>query len=283
MCTSFAVYGQNNPVYGMNFDSEDIELKLNIFNYADRDVFYFSAFMDKNYVDVAGINSNGLFICTQLAEYSLDFQPCSNGNNVSVFDVVEEALRVGDKVSDFLDILNNRKAFYSVKNPSFPNLGLHTIIADQYGDAVILEEGSKANVITKINGNFIVMTNFPNGDFDNQKFDEVHGLGADRYIKAYKDIDNQINNFGVKEAFEVLRKVSQDITSPAPTICTIVFDPLKLEAYICCKTYDLISFDKKWKVAIKEKTIQSLSGLKNDSMVFPTEGVSCAQLYQFYE
>lgn len=273
MCTSFAVYSHNNPIYGMNFDSEDIDLKFNIYNYAERDVFYYSALMDNKYIDVAGINSNGLFICTQLAEYSPDFQPCSNGDNVCVFDVVEESLRTGDKVSDFLNILNNRKAYYSVSNPSFPNLGLHTIIADQYGDAVILEEGV-TNVISKTNSNFIVMTNFPNSNFRNHKCEEVHGLGADRYITAYKDIENQISNFGIKEAFDVLRKVKQDATSQTPTICSIVFEPIKLEAYICFK-----SFDKKWKVLIKEKIIQSLNGLnKNDSIVFPTEGITAKQI-----
>lgn len=280
MCTSFAVYNQNNPIYGMNFDSDDIDLKLNIYNYADRDVFYFSGLMDNNYIDIAGINSNGLFICTQLLEYSPNFQPSSNGNNVCVFDVIEESLRVGDKVSDFLDILNNRNAFYSVKNPFFPNMGLHTIVADKYGDAVILEEGINTNIISKIDGKFIVMTNFPNGNFENQKFDEVCGCGADRYIKAYKDIDDKINNFGINDAFDVLRKTSQDTTSQAPTICSIVFEPLKLEAYICLKN----DFDKKWKVSIKEKTIHSLNGLNNnDSIIFTTEGVIVKQLYQFYE
>jgi penicillin V acylase-like amidase (Ntn superfamily) len=174
MCTSFAVYSQNNPIYGMNFDSDDIDLKLNIYNYADSDVFYFSGLMDKIYRDIAGINSNGLFICTQALEHSPNFQPCSNGNNVFVFDVIEESLRVGGKVSDFLDILNNRNAFFST-NPLFPNMGLHTIIADKYGDAVILEEGIHTNVISKIDGKFIAMTNFPNGNFENKKFDEVYG------------------------------------------------------------------------------------------------------------
>ncbi len=283
MCTSFAVYGQNNPVYGMNFDSADIDLKLNIYNYADnyavRDVFYFSALMNNKYVDVAGINSNGLFICTQLVEYSPDFIPCSDENKVSVFDIVEESLRVGDKVADFLAILNNRKAFYSVKNPSFPDLGLHTIVADKYGEAIILEEGKDNNVITRIDGSFIVMTNFPNGNFINHKFDEVHGLGADRYIKAYKEIDDQINSFGIKEALDVLRKAREDVTSDTPTICSISFDPVKLEACISFK-----DFDEKWKVSIKEKTIRSLNGLNNnDSIVFPAEGVIAKQLYQLYE
>lgn len=275
MCTSFAVYSQNNPIYGMNYDpSEDIDLKLNIYDYADSNVFYFSALMDHIYRDIAGMNSKGLFLCTQAQEYSPNFQPCSHENHVLVFDVIEKSLRVGEKVSDFLDILNDRHAFYTT-NPQFPNMGLHTIIADKYGDAVILEEGINTNVISKIDGKSIVMTNFPNGNFENQKFDEVYGCGADRYIKAYKNINDKMNNFGINDAFDVLRKTSQDTTT-----CSIVFEPLKLEAYICFK----IDFDKKWKVSIKEKTIQSLNGFNNNTpIIFTTEGVSVKQLYKFYE
>lgn len=280
MCISFAVYSQNNPIYGMNFDSGDMDLKLNIYNYADREVFFFSGLMDKTYRDIAGINSDGLFVCSQALEYSLGFQPYSNGNKVCVFDVVEETLRVGDKVSDFSDVLNNRNAFYSVKNPYFSNMGLHTVIADKYGDAVILEEGINNNVISKMDGRFIVMTNFPNSKFENQKFDEVYGCGADRYIKAYKDIDDRIDCFGIDDAFEVLRRASQAPNSQAPTICSIVFDPLKAEIYICFN----IDFDKRWKVSIKEKAIHSLNGFNNNNpIVFPTEGIITKQLYQLYE
>lgn len=155
----------------MNFDSHDIDLKLNIYNHGDSAAFYFSVLMDKTYRDVAGINSNGLFICTQALEHSPNFQPCSNENNAYAFDVIEKSLKAENKVSDFLDILNNRNVFFST-NPLFPNMGLHTLIADKYGDAVILEEGINTNVLSKIDGKFIVMTNFPNGSFENQKFDE---------------------------------------------------------------------------------------------------------------
>ena len=258
----------------MNFDSDDIELKLKINKYADGDVFYFSGLMDNTFTDIAGINSNGLFICTQALEYSPNFQPCSTDNKVYAFDVVEESLRVGGKVSDFLDILNNRNAFYS-RNPFYPNMGLHTMIANKYGDAIILEEGINTNEISKIDGKFIVMTNFPNGNFKNQKFDEVYGCGADRYINAYTKINDNINNYGINDAFDVLKNTRQDTT-----ICSIVFEPLKLEAYICFK----IDFDKKWKVSIKEKTIHSLNGFNNNNpIIFTTEGVSTKQLYKFYE
>ncbi|MFV0399884.1 MAG: choloylglycine hydrolase [Oscillospiraceae bacterium] len=274
MCTSFAVYGQNNPIYGMNFDAEEIDLKLKINDYADRYVFCFSGLMGEAYVDIAGINSDGLFICSQALEYSPNFQPSSDEKDIFAFDVFEEALRERDSLPGFFDALNNRSVFFP-SNPLFPNMGVHAIIADQHGDAAILEEGTRTNVISKINGAFIVMTNFPNGDFEKQKFDEVCGCGADRYINAYINIKDNMNDFGVNEAFDVLKKTRQDIT-----ICSIVFDPSNFEAYICFN----IDFGKRWKISLKEKRMYSLSGLNdNRSMLITAEGVHTRELYKFYE
>lgn len=59
MCTSFAVYGQEKTIYGMNFDTNDIDLKLKVNTYHDRNVFYFSALLDDRYRDIAGFNSEG--------------------------------------------------------------------------------------------------------------------------------------------------------------------------------------------------------------------------------
>ncbi|WP_238882636.1 hypothetical protein [Clostridium sp. YIM B02551] len=50
-------------------------------------------------------------------------------------------------------------------------MGLHAIIADKYGDAVIHQEGISTNVIRKIVGKFIVKINFPNGNFDKPLYD----------------------------------------------------------------------------------------------------------------
>lgn len=274
MCTSFAVYGQSNPIYGMNFDADDTDLKLNMIDDAVSTTFYFSVFMEQAYRDIAGMNSNGLFICTQALEYGPDFKPGSHDNKVYAFDVIGESLKAGANVSDFFDILNNRNVFYST-NPLFPEMGCHTIIADQYGDAVILEEGLDENVISKIDRPFMVMTNFPNGNFKDRKYDEVCGCGADRYIKAHEIINDKIGSFGVYDAFDVLRKTSQDIT-----ICSIVLDPLKSEAYVCFK----MDFDKIWKVLLKEKTICSLNGLNDNQPVsVAAEGIIAKQLYKFYE
>jgi hypothetical protein len=279
MCTSFAVYSQEKIIYGLNFDAGEIDLKLRINSYDGKNIFYFSGLIDNIYRNIAGVNSDGLFIYTQALEYSPGFKPSCGGNDWFAFDIFDEALKKTKKASEFFEILNNRVIVFP-SNPLFPDFGLHTIIADKYGDAFILEEGIDTNIISKINNDFIIMTNFPNGDFQETNYDKIYGCGADRYICAHEYICNNIHSFGINEAFEVLKRTSQDTTSQSPTLCSIVFEPLKNEAYISLK----IDFDKKWKISIIEKTIQSLDGfLSNNKIQFTHEEILVKDLINLYK
>lgn len=274
MCTSFAVYGQEKIIYGMNFDSNDIDLKLKINSYNDKNIFNFSGLIENKYLDLAGVNSDGLFIYTQALEYSKGFKPSCSKNDVFAFVIFDESIKKINKASEFFEVLNNRIIVFP-NNPLFPGYGLHTLIADKYGDAFVLEEGIDTNIISKITKNFIIMTNFPNGAFQEQNYDKVYGCGADRYICAHEYISNNINSFGINEAFEVLRRTSQEIT-----LCSIVFEPLKNEAYISLKT----DFEKKWKISISEKTIQSLDGfLSNNKIQFTNGEIFVKDLISLYK
>ena len=262
MCTSFAVYGQQKTIYGMNFDTEDIDLKLKLYRYDDKNIFYLSGLMNNQYRDVAGFNSEGIFLWSQAVDYGPDFQSTCDANDWFAFDIFDEALKKTKKASEFFEILNKRVISYP-RNPLFPHLGLHTMIADKTGDAFILEEGTDTNIISRIHNNFIVMTNFPNGKFQEADYKEVHGIGADRYICTYEYIDNHIHNFGVNEAFEVLSKTSQE-----NTLCTIVYEPLKNEIYLSFKK----DHSKKWKISVVEKTIESLDGFLSGNKIHFTNG-----------
>ena len=216
MCTSFAVYHQEKAVYGMNFDTDDIDLKLKISSYNDMNLFYFSALLENKYRDIA-----------------------------------------------------------YPRNPLFPALGLHTMIADKTGDAFILEEGNGTNIISPVRNDFIVMTNFPNGKFEETKYNEVYGLGADRYICAYEYIRNNIHSFGINEAFEILNKTSQK-----NTLCTIVYEPIKNEIYISFKK----DLSKKWKISVTDKTIQSMDGfLSNNKIQLTNDEVLVNDLISLYK
>ena len=274
MCTSFAVYGQEKTIYGMNFDTDDIDLKLKINSYNDKNIFNFSALIENKYIDIAGVNSDGLFICTQAVKYSPGFKSSCNENDWFAFDIFDEALKKTRKTSEFFEIPNKRVISYP-RNPLYPDLGLHTIIADKTGDAFILEEGNNTNIVSPIHNDFIIMTNFPNGDFKEANYNKVYGIGADRYICAHEYIHNNIHSFGINEAFEVLKRTSQEIT-----MCSIVFEPLKNEAYISFK----IDFEKKWKISISEKTIQSLDGfLSNNKIQFTNGEIFVKDLINLYK
>lgn len=274
MCTSFAVYGQEKTIYGMNFDTDEIDLKLKVSCYNDKNIFYFSGLLDNIYRDIAGVNSDGLFICTQAVKYSSDFKSSYNENDWFAFDIFDEALKKTKKASEFFEILNKRVISYP-RNPLFPDLGLHTIIADKSGDAFILEEGNDTNIVSSIHDDFIIMTNFPNGDFKEENYNKVSGIGADRYICAHEYIHDNIHNFGINEAFEVLSKTSQE-----DTLCSIVYEPLKNEIYISFKK----DLSKKWKISIMEKTIQSLDGfLSNNKIKFTNEEIFVKDLISLYK
>ncbi|MDW2798568.1 choloylglycine hydrolase [Clostridium boliviensis] len=274
MCTSFAVYSKEKAIYGMNFDTDDIDLKLKVYSYNDINLFYFSSLMDNKYRDIAGFNSEGLFICTQAVEYSPGFKSNCDENDWFAFDSFDEALKKTRKASEFFEILNKRVLSYP-RNPLFPDLGLHTIIADKTGDAFILEEGNETNIVTPIHKDFIIMTNFPNGDFKEVKYNKVYGIGADRYICAHEYIDNNIHSFGINEAFEVLSKTSQE-----NTLCSIVYEPIKNEIYISFKK----DLSKKWKISITDKTIQSLDGfLSNNIIEITNEEICVNDLISLYK
>ena len=274
MCTSFAVYSLEKAIYGMNFDAAEIDLKLKVNSYNDMNLFYFSGLLDNKYRDIAGFNSEGLFICTQAVEYGPGFKSSCNENDWFAFDIFDEALKKTRKTSEFFEILNKRVISYP-RNPLFPDLGLHTIIADKTGDAFILEEGNDTNIVSPNHNDFIIMTNFPNGYFKEANYNKVYGIGADRYICAHESIHNNIHSYGIKEAFEVLSKTSQE-----NTLCSIVYEPLKNEIYISFKK----DLSKKWKISIIEKTIQSLDGfLNNNKIQFTNEEIFVKDLISLYK
>ncbi len=110
-------------------------------------LFYFSGLADNKYRDIAGFNSEGLFICTQAVGYSPDFKSSCDENDWFAFDI------------------SNKRVISYPRNPLFPDLGLHTIIADKTGNALILEEENDTNIVSPIHNDFIIMTNFSKWGF----------------------------------------------------------------------------------------------------------------------
>jgi hypothetical protein len=187
MCTSFAVYF-DQPMYGMNFDFADVELKWRMASdegrQAYRSVFYLCFELDGAFTEVAGVNDRGLFGAGQILVADFEIVPHSQDVLVSPYQVFVGALRKGCRVDDVLDLIGDRRLAYTSDAKG------HQLYADRFGSAIVVEPGRAGNEIGRSEVGFVVMTNFAIGCFDphwqarGQEAAEWSGLGADRYRTA---------------------------------------------------------------------------------------------------
>ena len=139
---------------------------------------------------------------------------------------------------------------------------------------MVIESGESGNVVTASDGPFMVMTNFPNGDFRGVDYREVHGDGAGRYQSAYATIEKRFDNFDVDDALDVLRQTAQS-TGSFPTLYSLVFDPTAREIYIAVER----DFDHIWRASLDERTIESFQGFDEPiSLPIGPEGVLASTL-----
>jgi hypothetical protein len=246
-CTSFAVYGKN-PVYGMNFDFSDVELRFSIRSVEDRKIFLLDAQMESNFVSICGMNNDGLFANLQMLFPEVELKSSPGENELFTWQVFGESLYqfvTGEEVEKYIE---NNKIIQG-------GMTLHSLFADKNGNAFVLEAGDNNNQITKMSGCFIVMTNFPICDFRGMDFKKVEGSGAGRYKTAFRHILDNIEEFDFSDAMKTL-ELTKLKTKNFLTQCSMVFDPENAEVFL---TLDG-DFDRIWKVSINIGMIETYSG-----------------------
>ena len=218
VCTSFASYFNNYPIYEMNFDYAETELKLSIDTYEGNSFFVMAFKIGESFINTIGMNSKGLFISLQmLPEDNSDIKQ-SSPNNFPAILLLNEVLKKSDSVDDILKILD-KKRFVILRKPKG-----HALVADKTGSSVIIEEGNDENEITVKNNKFIVMTNFRNSDFVDKNYDEVKGFGAERYIKAFEMLNREYSSFDIYDGFNILKDTSV-CNSNFQTLFSAIFCP----------------------------------------------------------
>jgi hypothetical protein len=245
-CTSFAVYSEET-FYGMNFDYPDVEIRFTINSNGDMKVFQMEFLQEDDFVPTVGMNSGGLFASCQMLYPEAEHTTRSGEEDVYTWQVYGESLFNFNTVEEVTEFISDRRVLnWSVT--------LHDLFADTRGDAMVVEAGDEDNVITRIEDDFIVMTNFPNGDFRGKSYQEVEGVGADRYKVAYQHILNNLETFNLGRGLETLEKAVS--TGDWPTQCSMVFDPGKGEVFIALER----DFKRIWMVSIEDETIETYSG-----------------------
>jgi len=246
-CTSFAVYS-DETLYGMNFDYPDVEVRFTINTVGDLRVFQMEFEQEDGWAPTVGMNSAGLFASCQMLFPEVEGAITTAGDELFTWQLYRSALHDFVTAEDVDRYLSDKRVVHW-------SVTLHDLIADPHGDAMVVEPGDGENVITRIDGDFIVMANFPNGDFVGQSYENVSGVGAKRYKVAYEHIQNHKDAFDVDQALETLEKAVS--TGDWPTLCSMVFYPEQGEVFIALAS----DFSRIWRLSLEDQTIEPYRGL----------------------
>ena len=270
-CTSFAVYS-DKTLYGMNFDySPDVLQKFTISSSIQGKVFQMASRAPFGFADVAGMNIKGLFASCQMLFPEGKAPAARSTNQISTAVFHQMALSRFDKLPQVENFLNKRKVVHTI------GVSLHNLVADRFGDAMVVEVGETKNQITRIQDRFIVMTNFPNYQLKGKSYEEADGYGADRFRIAHKYIRSNFKDFDIEKGIEVL-KLARNTSESYPTRCSMVFDPNKKEIYICLEK----NVHKIWKVSLENQTIETHRGFASfKGRPIPAEGLLATELAQW--
>ena len=269
-CTSFAVYS-GRTLYGMNFDYPPCEVRFVLEEHEAGLVFIGSFWMGDHYGRTVGMNSQGLFSSCQMVSPAKARVEERGSDELYVWNAFYEGLQTCSSVAEITDFIADERLV------QYPTLTLHNLYADVEGSAMVVESGETGNVITEIDGPFIAMTNFPNGDFQGVDYREVRGDGAHRYRIAYATIEERFDDFDLGDAFETLEQTVQS-TGEYSTLYSLVFNPIAREVYIALER----DFDHIWKVSLDNQTIETFRGFdKAVTLPMASEGVLGSTLQSY--
>jgi crotonobetainyl-CoA:carnitine CoA-transferase CaiB-like acyl-CoA transferase len=248
MCTSFAVYA-DRPLYGMNFDFPEVELKFRIANESSQAIFYLCVEGRGAFHETTGMNASGLFAASQILVAPFEIHPQPTDVLVSPKEVFFRALQTGFSVDDVLSILGTQRLGYRTDRKG------HYLYADRHGAACVLEPAPNGNAVYRSVRPFIIMTNRPVRRDMDRAAENIARLGLDRYRIAHAIIQKRFPTFSVEDAFEVLRQTHL-WKGRFKTLTSMVFDPQAGEVYLALDR----DFDKIWRICMPEHTIEMISG-----------------------
>lgn len=214
MCTSIVV-NKKKTIVGWNLDILDMEYRVRP---TDTGVLIEINDTKEGWLPLFGANSRGDFVgmptCWPFDERS---NPKEIGNNIIKLNI---------------DLLLQKKTFQEIKSivekePVFSVSGVTfmSALSDKNGNVLYIVPGQGILYFEK--PQYKIMTNF--SPFKQDK--EQHPwMGWDRYKKAESMLKNIADNFDVKDCFDILQAVSQEI---CPTVVSMVYDVTEKTVYWC--------------------------------------------------
>ncbi|MBP2650986.1 MAG: linear amide hydrolase, choloylglycine hydrolase family [Firmicutes bacterium] len=257
MCTSFAAY-YGKPLYGMNFDFPKVDIKVTIEKPAQVKFICFYIYVFNKYSPLVGMNEHGNFV--NLQELHLDDAVVNSTDSNSANKI--------DGLELFFDYLNERITIAELMATDCntqlllpENYKIHNLFADPNGQATIVEGINGKLLQQKISAHQLVMTNFAHALHPDRSTLDLHYIGAERYLTAYRLIEKARHSLDITKAMAILKNTFQT-SGDYPTQCSWVFDPRAQEIYFrLAENIDCI-----WKLSLLDETIEK-TGNKNTSPI----------------
>ena len=214
MCTSFTV-NKKKTIVGWNLDLLDMEYRVHP---NDEGVYIEVNDAIEGWMPLFGANKRGDFIGMPTCwPYDHRSDPKEGSINVINLDI---------------NLLLQKKTFEETKaiaetTPicSIPNLTFMSSISDKNGNVLHIVPG-QGNLYYE-RPSYVILTNFSPFKKDREKHP---WMGLDRYQKAENMLKEAAEDFDVKDCFEVLRAVSQEV---CPTVVSMVYDVNERTVYWC--------------------------------------------------
>ncbi len=271
-CTSFAVYGDNGPIYGMNFDYPAGDYVLR-YGQAEgcHEILTVSSSWDGNaMIHTPMMNAEGLFTTVQELRPRQPYKAVPAQGQESIANLAMWTPYVFGSVQGVRELLAETEI--SNAYGSF-----HSLYADASGDGMVLEVLDGERVTTGIEGRFIVMTNFPNGYLAATPLADlmfIAGGGADRYTLACDYISQHAESFTAQAGMTALA-LAMNENPYYPTQYSLVFDQGKGVIYLAIQG----DYEHIWEIDMAAHTVMAYKGFKEPIMLdIGQEGIALKEL-----
>ncbi len=237
MCTSFVV-NKGKTLVGWNLDLLDMEYRVRIDN---RGVCIEINDAREGWMPLFGGNDRGDFVgmptCWPFDERS---NPTENAYNVINLDI--DLLAQNKTMEEIREIAEHEKTC------SIPGLTFMSALSDKDGNVLYIIPGQGSLYYER--PEYKVMTNFSLFKMDSEKHP---WMGLDRYQTAERILKEASDDIDVKDCFEILKAVSQEV---CPTVVSMVYDVSEKTIYWC--------ENRRWedirKKDFREKTMKEMIG-----------------------
>jgi LPXTG-motif cell wall-anchored protein len=236
----------------MNFDFQDTELLFSVDTVDDVKVFSMAFKAGDEFVPTVWMNSHGLFQSEQMQFPEMQKVKELKGNQYYIGDVSPKVASL-ENIASVLEFIDDKQLVNR-------NVTVHHLMADMVGEAAVVEAGDTSNRVIKMDGKYMVMTNFTQADFVGKSASDVNGVGSDRYKTACDILDSNLGKMSPEIGWEVLKKTRQS----GMTQCSMLMDPSEKSVQFILKD----DGERIWRLDLESGIIEGTSA---DGMRFQTK------------